>query len=300
MNRIKRSHPFLFVGGVCVLVLAVAVARTCRKSVPAPSRTGTEKAGRFSWPSGIRAAVSITFDHSTGSQLDKGVPILDAHGIKATFYPDIPEMRKRLADWRRVMARGHEIGNHSLNHPCSGGFRFERKRGGKYSLENATVEWVEKDIMEANSELKSMLGTEPGTFSYPCGETFAGTGARSRSYVPVVAKHFLVGRGFGLDFSNNPADCDLAKVNALAADGYSFARFKAAIDGAIAGGYWVIFCGHSVGEKGGSYPAIEPAELEKVCSWLETHRREVWTGTVLEVGEYISRERRNLAERRGN
>jgi len=144
-----------------------------------------------------------------------------------------------------------------------------------------------------------MFGKVPRTFAYPCGETFVGRGAESRSYVPVVAKHFLAGRGFGLDFSNNPADCDLSKANSLAADGWSYASFLRAIDQAVASGDWVIFCGHGVEARGRKYPAISPVELEKVCAWLEQHRKEVWTGTVADVAEYIVKQRQESAGKGG-
>lgn len=279
------------------LAVVVGVARTCR--TPAPPRetrsalVAATRSGFF-WPSGAKAAVSITFDHAVPSQLDRGLPVLDAHGIKATFYPDIIEARKRLEDWRRARAEGHEIGNHSLRHPCSGDYRFERLQGDRYALESLTVEWMETDLLAANTELKRMFGAVPRTFSYPCGEMFTGRGGGTRSYVPVVARHFLAGRGFGLDFSNNPAVCDLAKVNSLAADEFTFEMFMAAIKKAVKAGDWVIFCGHGVAEKGGGYPSISPRELDKLCAWLEANRKEVWTGTVAEVAEYIVRERAKM------
>jgi len=276
---------------VAVLAIAVGVARTCRKPKPVRENFAPPQRAGFSWPVGVKAAVSITFDHAAPSQLDRGLPILDQHGLKASFYLDIPEAKKRLADWRKAVGVGHEIGNHTLNHPCSGDYSFERKRGEKDALEDVTPEWVEKDFLAANEELKRMFGSEPKTFSYPCGEMFTGRGEETRSYVPLVARHFIAGRGFGMDFSNNPADCDLAKVNALAADGFSYKAFLKAIERAEASGDWVIFCGHGVGVKGG-YPSISDLELEKLCAWLDEHRKEVWTGTVAEIAEYIDKARR--------
>ena len=291
MKRKKGSPSLAFVVSVSILTVAVAVARTCRKPAPVRHPAPVSRLEKFAWPRGIKAAVSITFDHATNSQLDRGLPILDAHKVKASFYLDIPEAGKRLVDWRKAFAEGHEMANHSLKHPCSAGFRFERRRGEKYASEQATLEWVEADIMEANAELGRMFGAVPKTFSYPCGEAYVGKGEETRSYVPVVARHFIAGRGFGLDFSNNPADCDLAKVNSLAVDGFSFERFKRAIDEAVASGNWVIFCGHAVGEQRGKYPSIASEELEKLCSWLDQNRGVVWTGTVAEVAEYIVKAR---------
>ena len=289
----------MFGVAVSILVLAVFAARACRKPGPIRNPSPVSSPARITWPAGIKAAVSISFDHSTQSQLEKGIPILDRHGIKASFYPDIPELKKRLTGWRKAAVAGHEIGNHSLHHPCSAGFRFERKRGEKYALEGESLESVEGDIMEANAELTEIFGKVPRTFAYPCGEIFVGRGAESRSYVPVVARHFIAGRGFNLDFSNDPAACDLMKVNALAVDGWSYASFIRAIEQAAKSGDWVVFCGHGVEPRGGKYPAISPVELEKVCAWLEQHKGEIWTGTVAEVAEYITENRGKTGGKRG-
>jgi peptidoglycan/xylan/chitin deacetylase (PgdA/CDA1 family) len=40
----------------------------------------------FQWPEGKKMGLSLTFDDGRLSQADKGIPLLDAHGAKATFY----------------------------------------------------------------------------------------------------------------------------------------------------------------------------------------------------------------------
>ena len=42
--------------------------------------------GRFAWPNGARAAVSLTYDDGCDSQLENVVPLLDELGLKATFF----------------------------------------------------------------------------------------------------------------------------------------------------------------------------------------------------------------------
>ena len=37
------------------------------------------------WPNGARAAVSLSYDDTLNSQLDNAAPVLDKHGIKASF-----------------------------------------------------------------------------------------------------------------------------------------------------------------------------------------------------------------------
>lgn len=299
----RRRQGLGWLVPVAVLVLAVGVSRTCRMprvrrvaDVPPPAHAAVRpaKPSKVVWPGGAKCAVSLTFDHAYASQIDKGMRILDAYALKATFYVDIAPVQRRPVDWRRAVASGHEIGNHTLSHPCSSGYKAEREKENPMPLESVTPEWMEGDIMAAGAEIKRLLGVTPRTFAYPCGETYTGWGQGVRSYVPVVARNFIVGRGFGLDFANRPGDCDLAKVNALASDGYSHEMYMAKVRQAMKDGDWVVFCGHAISETKGRISTIAP-EFGRFCDWLANNRGKVWTATVAEVGEYIVKSRAGLA-----
>ncbi|NQT50540.1 polysaccharide deacetylase family protein, partial [bacterium] len=101
-------------------------------------------AASFAWPEGQRAALSLTFDDARLSQVDRGIPILDSHGAKGTFYVSPGSARQRLEGWRAAVAAGHEIANHSLNHPCSGNFPFAREK----ALENYTLDEMERELLD--------------------------------------------------------------------------------------------------------------------------------------------------------
>ena len=81
----------------------------------------------FQWPGGATAAVSLTFDDGMQSQLEVGVPLLNRYGVRATFYVNPQEdYPTQLAGWREALA-GHEIGNHTVHHPCSQNFDWIRR-----------------------------------------------------------------------------------------------------------------------------------------------------------------------------
>jgi peptidoglycan/xylan/chitin deacetylase (PgdA/CDA1 family) len=172
----------------------------------------------FHWPEGRQAAVSLSFDDARLSQVDLGLGVLDACGVKATFYVSIGNLRQRLDGWRAAAAAGHEIGNHTLTHPCSGNFPFAR---GK-ALEDYTLDGMEAELLGANDEIRRLLGVVPRTFAYPCGQTYVGRGPGVQSYVPLVARHFLVGRAAFNETHNDPGFCDLAQAFSLDGDGKSF------------------------------------------------------------------------------
>ena len=76
----------------------------------------------FEWPEGKKMGLSLTFDDGRNSQIDKGIPLFDKYGVKGTFYVSTQNIVGRTEKWRRAAANGHEIGNHTLSHPCTGNF----------------------------------------------------------------------------------------------------------------------------------------------------------------------------------
>jgi len=238
------------------------------------------------WPAGIRAALSLTFDDARWSQTANGFPLFDAHGIKATFFVSLKLMEQKLDAWRRAIAKGHEIGNHTTTHPCTGNFTFARHN----PLEEYTLERMEQEeLLYANAAIEKLLGVRPVTFAYPCGQTFVGRGEQVRSYVPLIAKHFLAGRGFMGESDNDPAFCDLAQVLARDGDGAGFEQMKAWLDGAAQQGRWLILAGHDIG-AGGRQTTLA-GELEKLCRYAKDPANGIWVDTVAAIGGYVRKNR---------
>jgi peptidoglycan/xylan/chitin deacetylase (PgdA/CDA1 family) len=243
----------------------------------------SDKQKAFGWPEGKRAAVSLSFDDARPSQIDRGMAILDACGAKATFYVSPAGLDQRPDAWGRAVSRGHEIGNHTLHHPCSGNFPFARER----ALEDYTLERMERDLLDANEAIRNRLGVTPATFAYPCGQTFVGRGEGVRSYVPLVARHFLAGRGAFNETHNAPAHCDLAQLFSRDGDGRSFEELKAMLDEAVADGGWLVFMGHDIGDGPGRRQVTHDAALEKLCRHCLDPAGGIWLDTVAAVGEYV-------------
>ncbi|MDZ7691647.1 MAG: polysaccharide deacetylase family protein [Balneolaceae bacterium] len=72
---------------------------------------------------GKQAAVALTYDDALAVQLQHAVPLLDSLDLKATFYLTgyFPGFRNHIDAWKEVAVNGHELGNHTLFHPCKGG-----------------------------------------------------------------------------------------------------------------------------------------------------------------------------------
>src|SRR4051812_19485854 len=73
----------------------------------------------MTWPAGKTAAIVLTYDDALHSQLQFVLPQLAETGFKGTFFlegANVTPADMRL--WREVQRGGHELGNHSLFHPC--------------------------------------------------------------------------------------------------------------------------------------------------------------------------------------
>lgn len=239
----------------------------------------------FRWPDGKRAAVSLSFDDARVSQIDAGLALLNRQHVKVTFFVQAENIRKRLDGWKKAVAEGHEIGNHSNTHPCTANYSFSRLN----ALENYTLEMMAAQLDGANAEIETLLGVKPRTFAYPCGQKFVGRGLDTRSYVPLVADRFLVGRGYLDESANDPEVCDLAQAMGTPFDDMDFEQIKTHVEDAVKDGRWVIFVGHAIGKRG--YQVTDTAALESLFEYLKDPAHGIWLATVAEVGEYIREHR---------
>ncbi len=241
------------------------------------------------WPAGIRGAVSFSFDDARDSQLAEAVPLLSQYGVPATFYVSLPGLRKSAAAWRSAAETGlFEIGNHSLKHACSANFLW----GKRDVLEDYTLERMEGEIREANQQIYDCVGVRPETFAYPCGQDFVGRGEERRSYAPVVARHFLAGRGFRDEYLNHPAICDLARIGGTEFDGCSFAQAREVLVKAVERGQWVVFVGHDVNH--GARQSVRRDVLEELCRYCLDPKQGLWAGTVAEIARWVHRRQSEL------
>ena len=268
-----------------MLVKSVSMFVVMSLLVPLCAVKAQETRPAFHWPAGKRVAVSLSFDDARASQIDVGLPLFDRYGAKVTFYVNPPNMENRLEGWKKAAAKGYEIGNHSRSHPCTGNFTWSRKN----DVEDYTMARMALEMDSANAETERMLGVKPVTFAYPCGQKFIGRGEETKSYVPLVAKRFLAGRGFRDEAANAPAFCDLAQLLAVQSDGMSFEQMKDAVLTAQQEGAWLVFAGHEIGSP--AYQTTEAAVLEQFLKYAKDPANGIWLDTVEAVAKYIQTQR---------
>jgi len=231
---------------------------------------------------GRRGAVSLTYDDGTANQLEKAIPALDERDLRGTFYlnPRDRIMKQALSHWQAVAACGHEIGNHTLSHPCPSAIT-----GGR-GLEDMTLDELEADILAAQGQLQTIAPHQKvWTFAYPCYSTYVGRGAGRQSYVPVVARHFSAGRAGGeLGFSNRPGLLDPAVLVGTPLERLTGKEAVALVEKLTDQGQWVILVFHDIDE--GVLP-VRRADYLLVLDYLSDARDRIMTAPVAEIARLL-------------
>ena len=241
----------------------------------------------FKWPEGKKAALSLTFDDARFSQVDTGTALLDRYGVKATFFVVPSSVEQRLEGWKKAVANGHEIGNHTMTHPCTGNFLWSRKN----ALENYSIDDIQNEITECNMHIKELLGVTPEVFAYPCGQKFIGRDTNTKSYVPLISKMFILGRGWRDEALVDPLFCDLSQVNGIEMDGKSFDEILPLIEEAKKNGQWLILAGHEMGE--GGVQTTQLSMLKQLIEYTQNPSNQIWIAPAGTVAKYIEKNRQH-------
>ena len=242
----------------------------------------------FAWPSGVRGALSLTFDDSRPSQLDQGVPLFNRHGVRATFYVMPAIVAQRQDDWRKAVAAGHEAAGHTITHPCTGNFCFSSD--AKSALEDMTLAKMEAELIDSNEQIEKLVGVKPVSFAYPCGQKFVGRGEKLKSYVPLIAKHYITGRGWRDEYFNAPDRCDLAQLAGIEFDGMDFEQALPQIAEAAKTGNWLVFAGHDIGADPRRQVTLV-STLEAICAYCRNPANGIMIDTVGAIGACIRQTR---------
>jgi peptidoglycan/xylan/chitin deacetylase (PgdA/CDA1 family) len=239
----------------------------------------------FEWPGGRLGAISLTFDDGMRSQLEVAAPLLERHGLCGTFYVNPRDnYREQLAPWGAVAAAGHEIGNHTVSHPCSKGFSFISQQGRR-GLEELSWEEMAAEIATAKQRLDEMFPTQGRvSFAYPCYQPFVGRGENRRSYVPLVVEQCIAGRGRG-ERANDPHYCDLGYLWSWPCERMTGAEMVGLVEQTIADGRWGILTFHGVHE---GHLSVGEGELGELCAHLQRNAERVWTAPVAEVAAWVA------------
>ncbi len=277
----------------------------------ARARHGAAQDDRGVWPDGKAAAVSLTYDDGLDSQLARAVPVLDAAGLKGTFFlasmPGVdhewalPNLRDALTPrhgaWREVARSGHELASHTVNHPCP--LELVPTQAPGFRLTDYDDARMSAELDESVRRLARLGVHAPPSFAYPCESDRFGLGTSHANYASSVQARFVAARGSRAGMAD-PRAVSVHDVPLIDAQGKSGAELRAMVDAARAKGEWLVFLFHGVGEAQScpdltfapdkcmlNYLVTSDAAHRELVAYLAAERTRVWTAPFAEVARHI-------------
>lgn len=263
-----------------------------QEGLPAsPFRTDTfphpKKAGTRGWKN-KNCAVALTYDDALNEHLDKAIPMLDSFGIKASFYLAgySGVLNARFSEWKKAAGNGHELGNHTLSHPCKGKLPGREFVTADNDLDNYSIGRLVNEIRGLNALLSTLDGKNKRTFAYPCGDTRIG----DSSYLDQMKDEFTGARGVrtGLEDLKTTDPYDF---NAILINGQSGDELIELVKKAMAGRKLLVFLFHGVGGGHGLNVSLD-AHL-KLLQFLKENEKDIWVAPLTDIAEYIKQKKRN-------
>jgi len=254
------------------------------------SADAVEPARSFHWPDKVKAAVSLSYDDALDSQLDVAIPALNHYKLKGSFYLTLasPTISLRMAEWRAAAASGHELGNHTLFHQCSGSQPGHEWVQSKNDLDKLTVDQLKDQILLANTMLQAIDGKKERTFTVPCGDQKAGGENYLDAIKPaVVAIKASAGSGITEDMNT----LDPYGVNVNTPTNVTGKQLIDIVKEAGEKGAMVNFTFHGVG---GDYLQVSKEAHEELLKFLSDQRDAYWTGTFMDIMKYVKAQQRPL------
>jgi peptidoglycan-N-acetylglucosamine deacetylase len=235
------------------------------------------------WPQGRTAAVVLTYDDALRSQLEVAVPQLDDAGFKGSFFLDGDITPDDMLRWRRVGAAGHELGNHSLFHPCPRGLLPGRVQ---YQTDDYDVPRMLAEIAAMNNVLFGVGAVLKPSYSVPCSQMQVG----GTDYTEPLRRSGLVSYVRTGGDAYRSVVTDLAKLDPFQVpswgpvdrpDGAQLVAYVERVRTARGLG---VLQFHGVG---GDYLDVSAEAHAQLLKHLRSHP-EIWVGTFREVMDHVA------------
>ncbi len=195
------------------------------------------------WPQGKSYAVRLTYDDGTETHILNAAVALDLRGLKATFYPlgASQSVSANPKAWSALLARGHELGSHTMTHPCPGkdGEAWPPKAQWLQGYDEAAYA---AELDQSLGFLKRLGAKPPFSLAWPCGAAWVGEDRRD--VTPLARERFAAARD-AWGGAADPATVDLLHVPSV--DGARHLKLSLSeLAQARAQGRWLVFMFHGV------------------------------------------------------
>ena len=229
-----------------------------------------------------KAIVVLTYDDALHVHLDHAVPILDSLGLKATFYLSgySTAIHNRISEWRKAAQKGHELGNHTLFHPCTGGMPGREFVKKDYDLSTYSISRIEDEVKMTNTLLSAIDGKTKRTFAYPCSDTKIG----DVYYLKNIEHQFTGARAVRTEMPQL-AEAQLYNLGSYMVNGQTGDELIAQVKAGIQKGALLVFLFHGVG--GEHNLNVSLAAHRQLLRFLKENAANVEVATMTAVAERI-------------
>ena len=268
-----------------VAMLFVCIAQASLLAQPQPDPTP------FRWPDGCQGAVTLSYDDAITSHFESVAPQLEKAGLRATFYiqVDTAGFTQHIDRWRKVARAGHELGNHTLFHPCRKDAPDEHTwLSDDYNLSKYTPDRWLREMRVANLVLRLVDGKTERTFGNTCCDNYLGPLDNRTCLEELIPRLFVAGRGEFISKPVDPQNINFAALGHYGADGKSFEQLRNEIEAAVRQGKWIFYMFHGVG-KGTHSLYIEANQHQQLIDYLSANKDRIWTAPAVDVAKYLKR-----------
>lgn len=232
----------------------------------------------FVWQ-GKKCAVVLTYDDAISQQLDNAIPVLDSLGLKATFYLTAYFGRNRLDDWRKAATKGHELGNHTLFHPCIGGKGREWVKPD-YDLNTYTVQRMVDEIRMTNVFLQALDGKTKRTFAFTCGDMKIG----DSSFINAMKNDFVAARAVRNEM-HKINEVDLYNVDCYMVNNNTAEEMIGWVKKAMESNSLLVILFHGVG--GGNSLDVSLTAHRELLHFLKQNEKDIMIAPMIEAADFI-------------
>jgi len=231
---------------------------------------------------GKKCAVVLTYDDALNTHLDNVIPLLDSLGLKGTFYlsASFPGCRNRLEDWKKAAAKGHELGNHTLWHPCLGNLPGRAWVMPENDMSKYTVKRMVNESVMTNIFLQALDGKTERTFAYPCGDMKIGDTA----YMDSMHNDFIAARAVR-EQMHTIDKIDLYNIDCYAMNNATAAQMEALVQQAMQTNTLLVFLFHGVGGEHAINVSLD--EHNALLRYLKQNEKDIWIAPMIDVAKYV-------------
>jgi sialate O-acetylesterase len=231
---------------------------------------------------GKKCAVVLTYDDALNVHLDNAIPTLDSLNLKATFYLTASSQAGsgRIVDWRKIAQNGHELGNHTLYHPCDATREGMSWVKPEYDLSKYSLRRIQDEIKMCNAYLKAIDGKDKRTFAFTCGHKKVIEG----EFIQTLENDFVAARAVRHQM-HTIDEVKLMDIDCYGINGETGNQLIELVKQAQASGKLLVFLFHGVG--GEHSLNVSLPTHRQLLNYLKQNEKDVWVAPMIEISEYI-------------